>query len=512
MNKFVHSALIVIVLIGFFLRLYKIQNPVADWHSWRQADTAAVTRNYEKFGINILYPKYDDYSDVSGNGLFNLNGYRFVEFPIFNLVHFGLYKIVPPVLTKFIVAGSHVTESLPSLIKLNREKLITLKNDLFITSSSVHTLEIWGRLTSVIFACISMILIYFLTKRHSAQLAGVVAAFIYAVLPYNVYFTRVILPDPAMTTFFLATLNAYDKFNQVKNNKWLFITAALGACAVLIKPVAIFFLLPITLTQLRKHKSNLLRKKEFWLLHISFILPFLAWRTWSHRHPEGIPASTWLLNGNHIRFKPSFFNWIFGERVGGMILGKWGLFPALVGIGSGVEYLLYMIIGSLAYLCVVATGNVQHDYYQIAIVPCLAMAVGIGFNKLWNTKVQKVLAIICVVFMSTLPWYSIRGLYQINNYSIILAGQAVDKIVPKDATIIAPYQGDTAFLYQTNRPGFAYLYPPLKDMIDNYKTTYYVSVNYDDDTNAIMKKYTIVEQKPEYVIVKLEEKLRNNQP
>lgn len=36
----------IILLIALFLRLYEIDGPIADWHSWRQADTASVSRIY----------------------------------------------------------------------------------------------------------------------------------------------------------------------------------------------------------------------------------------------------------------------------------------------------------------------------------------------------------------------------------------------------------------------------------------------------------------------------------
>ncbi|MBP9759174.1 hypothetical protein KBD45_05760, partial [Candidatus Dojkabacteria bacterium] len=53
-----------LLIVGFIVRLYKIDNPVADWHSWRQADTSAVSRNFINDGINTLYPTYDDISSI----------------------------------------------------------------------------------------------------------------------------------------------------------------------------------------------------------------------------------------------------------------------------------------------------------------------------------------------------------------------------------------------------------------------------------------------------------------
>ncbi len=442
-----------LLILGFAVRLYKIDNPIADWHSWRQADTSAVTRNFVKLGVDILYPRYDDYSDVSGNGLFNPNGYRYVEFPIFNLLHYSLFSIL---------------------------------------SSFGVTLEMAGRLTSVLASLVSTIFLYLIVTRRTNKSTGLLAAFFYLFLPYNIFFTRVVLPDPLMVTLFLAALY----FNDLKKNT---LTLIFGSLAILVKPIAIFFLLPIYLT-------------NFWL-GLVMLAPFGLWRLWSHRHPEGIPASLWLLNGNHIRFKGAFFQWIFGTRIGALILGKWAIWPFIVGIVSASPSFLIWIISSMLYLFTFAMGNVHHDYYQIPIIPSIAVLLAIGSYSIWHTKVRtllsRLLLVACILFGLAFSWYDVRGLYQINNWSIVHAGRAADKLLPKDAIVIAPYTGDTAFLYQTNRPGFAYLYLPEKDLKDKYGAMYYISVNYDDHTNRIINKYITLERTSEYVIVKLEEPIRD---
>ena len=85
--------LIIILLTAFLVRLYKIDSPIADWHSWRQADTAAVTRNFIKINFNPLIPKYDDMSGVAENPIANPNTFRFVEFPIYNIAVYPFYLI-----------------------------------------------------------------------------------------------------------------------------------------------------------------------------------------------------------------------------------------------------------------------------------------------------------------------------------------------------------------------------------------------------------------------------------
>ncbi len=473
-KKYQLVILAAICIAGIVLRLYKISNPIADWHSWRQADTSAVTRNFVKHGIDLLYPRYDDYSDVSGSGKFNPNGYRFVEFPIFNLIHLAFYRIFP-----------------------------------------FGTLEEWGRFTSVMAATTSAISLFFLARRRLGLATGLLTALFYLILPYNIYFTRVVLPDPLMVALFLVTLNMYDLSNSKKQARYLLLTCIFGAMTALVKPVGLFFLLPITLIQFKKYGFQVWKAKEFILCHLAFVVPFGLWRTWSYMHPEGVPLSGWLLNGNNIRFKGAFFQWIFGTRIGALMLGKWGVWPFLTGLVSAGSYAQAMVISAVLYLFTFATGNVQHDYYQLPIIPAVSLLLAIGSVRLWHaeasfvhTLIKRGLLLVSIAFMLAFSWYDLRGLYQVNNWSIVMAGQEVDKLAPRDAVVIAPYQGDTAFLYQTNRPGFAYLYKPLKDMIDKYHAKYYVSVNYDDDTNEIMNKYTVVVKKPEYVIVKLEEQLK----
>ena len=81
------------------------------------------------------------------------------------------------------------------------------------------------------------------------------------------------------------------------------------------------------------------------------------------------------------------------------------------------------------------------------------------------------------------------------------AGQAVDKLTPADAKVIAPYQGDTAFLFQTNRTGW-----PIGGRIDDkikMGATYYITTTDDDEAKQLEAKYTVVEKTSQYVLIRL---------
>src|SRR4030065_2790044 len=90
MKKLQILLLFLIIIGGIIFRLYRSNGPVADWHSWRQADTSAVSRNFVNLGFDLLHPRFDDLSNVA-SGLDNPEGYRFVEFPIYNAFQAGLF-------------------------------------------------------------------------------------------------------------------------------------------------------------------------------------------------------------------------------------------------------------------------------------------------------------------------------------------------------------------------------------------------------------------------------------
>src|SRR5689334_21969635 len=92
MKRFLTPTLIVLFVLGFLLRLYRFDNPVADWHAFRQSDTNAVSQVYVNEGIDLLYPRYYDISNLQ-SGKDNPEALRFVEFPIFNAVQASLFII-----------------------------------------------------------------------------------------------------------------------------------------------------------------------------------------------------------------------------------------------------------------------------------------------------------------------------------------------------------------------------------------------------------------------------------
>ena len=117
------------------------------------------------------------------------------------------------------------------------------------------------------------------------------------------------------------------------------------------------------------------------------------------------------------------------------------------------------------------------------------------------------LLVACVLFMLAFSWYQVRDFFNINNPTIVEAGRAVDRLVPQEAKVIAPYGGDTAFLYQTNRRGW-----PIGIEIEKFRklgAEYYVNVNFDEEVKWLEEKYCLLEKTPKYIIIDLTRECQN---
>lgn len=472
-NPYIYLSLILVL--AFMLRLYKIDNPIADWHSWRQADTAAVARNLYDEEFNPFFPRGDDMSTISEiSPKLNLERYRFVEFPIYPMIVAGAY---------FANGGA---------------------------SDSI------ARLVSVFFSLGSIIFIFLIVKKYSDNIHALLSSFVFATLPFSIYYSRVTLPEPSLVFFSLGMFYYVDKWIFQNKSSQMFLAILFTACAFLTKPMAGFFLLPLIYSYFQKEGLKF-PPVRYWIFIILGLLPFGLWRYWISQFPEGIPASSWLLNGNGIRFRPAFFRWIVGDRLGREILSITGGFLFLLGLVikpvAKSSYLLHLLTASsFLYLVVFATGNVQHDYYQALLTPALSIFLARGFWLLFKgipiflpRIVTIPLAIFLLMITYYLTWNEVKGLYQVNNWAIVRAGEAAQSLIPKNEIVVAPYMGDTAFLYQINRSGFPLIITTVEEMKRDHKVNFLISTTRDAKTAWLMNKYKTLAETSDYIIVDLRE-------
>jgi hypothetical protein len=449
-NRLTLLVFAVLVVVAFSLRLYKIDNTLTEWFSWRQSDTAAVGRFLIKDGFNFLKPKYYDLSNIQ-SGLDNPEGLRFVEFPLYSGVFASLYRFI-----------------------------------------GIFPLEVWARFTTAILSIISLAVVYYLLKKEYGQLEAFFGALFFAVAPYVVYYSRSILPDmPAISLTMVAIFFFY---RYVKGRAYNFLLSAVFfALALLVKPVVIFYFLVIFYLLLKK---NIRSYKKIVLLAIFSLitfLPLILWRLYITEFPEGIPASQWLLTAVNtggglqtVFFRPAFFRWIFFERINNLILGGYLTVFTVLGIFSNsnsgkskIPLHIVFLVASLFYLFTFQGGNVQHDYYQIIITPAIAILVGVGIGdfirrKNYGSLFLRIIGITVIFALSVFfSYYQIKDYYLQNNDQILVADVIRSLTKPNDI-LVTDTTGDTTLLYLSDRRGYPAPYksfPELKKQGADYFIT-----------------------------------------
>jgi len=480
-----HRIILVLLVLALAARLYKISTPLLDWHSFRQADTASVTQQFVVNGIDVLHPKYHDLSNIQ-SGKDNPDGWRMVELPL------------PQALVALVV------RAVPSF-----------------------SLVVVSRLLTIFFSLITLISIYYLVKDISGEIPARLASLVFAILPYSVFYSRVIMPDPIMVSLSTASILCFWLWTKKGQTKFLVLTGLLMGLSLLIKPFSLF-LVPVFLVMTAVQFSKIGWKKLFAALFVGGIalLPLLWWRNWILQFPEGIPASDWLYNGpiNDVppRLRPVWFRWLWYERLTKLILGYVGvtfLFSNFVSFFSKIskrtrnELAIYgsWWLAVVIYFIVIARGNVQHDYYQIFMLPILCISVGRGiyllfeFLKKYGLKIAYSTIVVLFFSMLFFAWQQIKGYYSINHWEYVEAGQRVQTLTDPSALVIAPAFGDTVFLFQTRRRGW-----PIGFGIDekiSMGAQYYITSSYDDEARELEKKYMTIEKTDKYLFLDLQQEL-----
>ncbi len=452
--------LVIILSIGLIVRLYKINSPLADHYSWRQVDTASVAKNFVERGFDLLHPRYHDLSNIQ-SGKENPQGWRMVEFPLYNAIFGLLYKLNPSL-----------------------------------------SLEVYGRLTSTVFTLISIAILYYLLLKEYSLTAAAIGGISYALLPFVVFFTRVVLPEPTAISFIMISIfftYLYSREKKKIKTAILYLFSLLFfTLAILVKPTTVFFALPIVYLFFKKHHVFALAKLRFWAYFIFSLTPFLIWRIYILNYPEGIPAFNWLTTKINtpqglqpIFFKPAFFRWIFFERINNLILGGYLTFFLVYGIIKNKNGLFVsMLLSSLIYLLTFQGGNVQHEYYQTLIFPTIAAFLGIGAERLGKELKNKTVALLLfsIIFLFSLyfSFYKVREFYRIPP-DLINYARIIKTFTKPDDLIITDTMGDTTLLYLSERKGAPAPYKDL-DELKNQGYKYFITYNKETAKKILKEK------------------------
>jgi len=336
------------VLLAIALRLKGIHDPILDHPGWRQGDTASIAKNFATLQYDIFYPQ-TNYNGPPPN-------YVELELQIVPIIAATLYKFV----------GIH---------------------------------EVIGRLVTIAFSAGTVaVLVFFGRWLFASEIAGLLAALLYAIMPGSIYYGRTFTPDATMVFFLTAALYVVARM-LVDEERWTPRTLAratiLLTLAFLAKPVSLAALVPIVALIVERANSG--RTFRWGAIALLLIFPLGVLYGYDRvvsSHAEWhwasgitrlhvLPAlQASLHNAAALHLKLTRFRAVLG-MLAQIMIGPAITAFAILGFfltpaTTRSRTLLWgWLIGGLAYTYVVVTVE-RVDYYMFLLLP-LAALTGAGF-------------------------------------------------------------------------------------------------------------------------------------
>ena len=388
----------IILILALAVRLVGFTRPYISEHWIKQLQVAPIALNFHHHGYNILWPETDYSADKPG--------YIEIEFQLVTWLTAILYNLF-----------------------------------------GVH--EWVGRLVTVTFSMIGMGLLFALMRREIGQRAATFGLLFYAFAPSSVYFSRVLMSEPAMLCFSIALVYLF--FRYLETEKWNHWVGALvcGMLAFLVKLPAVHLALPLGYLAYRKYGWAMFKQWQLWAFAVLSVVPAAAYYMHAHRNIGPEYFSVGVGFGGQMWFSPHHFlnpqsyslmlNRLLKEHLTAV-----GLVLLPLGVcyewGRGQRRLFHWwLAGVLVYFVVVSGGNLRQNYYQLPLIPAAAGLIGLAwaavsvmkaFKPGGGTALVAGFAILCV--WGAQPFYE-------EYKAIPRSAQVLDKLDPaKHAVIVMP--------------------------------------------------------------------------
>ncbi len=235
------------------------------------------------------------------------------------------------------------------------------------------------RQITAVFWVISGVFLFLAARRLVSPDGALLTASFYLFLPYTVYASRSLQPDPLMVAFLAAFIWALAGWSDEENWRWAILAGLFGGLAILLKVVAIFFIAGGALVLILKKMplKDALNNAQIWGIALLALFPTLAY------YVNGLALSGGTSQNYSGRFfpelliSPSFYlRWglnlnemlgylaialallgllLFPKEKNGIVFGLWG------------AYILYGLVFNYHFS--------THDYYQMPFLPVAALSL-----------------------------------------------------------------------------------------------------------------------------------------
>ncbi|NIM93313.1 MAG: hypothetical protein GTO18_06340 [Anaerolineales bacterium] len=397
-------ALLIIFSVGFAIRLYDLTDPPLDFHETRQLGSAVIARG-------MYYQMLDAAPEEQRDMAINL----WHEAPVYE-----------PQLLERLVATTYLI---------------------------VGAEHLWiSRIFTSFFWLVGAVGIFILASIMTSVGGGLVAAAIFAILPYGIIASRSFQPDPVMVTAVIFAVLALYLWSEKPTWRRAVLAGLLCGLAVLLKAVAIFPVVGAFLGLIvssRDLKKTLLNPQT-WIIGLLAVAPAMIWNTLLITERASGLFGFWVLSFRDLIFDPSFYirwvgeiNYVVGFEV--FVLSLIGILLMKQGRAKGLMF--GTLFGYLIYGLALPYQIMTHDYYHLMLIAIVALGISCVAALIINQlrKGQRIwqyaALLICVAAVGSLLWSARVDLAREDYRSEVAGWKNLGEELPSDGSIIALTHG-----------------------------------------------------------------------
>ena len=248
--------------------------------------------------------------------------------------------------------------------------------------------HIWiARLYSDLFWVLAGLPLFLLSLEISGASGALMALLFYLFLPFGILSSRAFQPDPLMVALVICGAWASFRWAEGRNWKWAIAAGIFNGLAILVKNAA-FFPLVFGLAALAVEFGTVksLKDKQTWAVLVLSLLPAAIYTIYGF--VNGFMAQQFAFSiFPRIWIQPDFYlRWI-GQLEG--LFGVGALALALPGIflakRRGMAILTGLFLGYIVFGMTFADRLDSHDFYQMLLIPILAIAIAPVAEALFGT-------------------------------------------------------------------------------------------------------------------------------
>ncbi len=405
-----HRRALALILIAWSLLVHVpgLLSPLLDHHAHRQCQTASMSRNFYRHGMNLFHPELDTLGPPTRAG---------TEFPIYSYIVALLYKLF----------GIH---------------------------------EVLGRLFSVFLTAWSALFLFRFVSRRLGETTAFWSSLVMCSIPVHIYFTRTFQPEPMALWGVLGFLDYTDRWLRTGQRRDWLLALFLGATGPLLKLPYLYLIIGLAWALGVHRQKGPMRALGGFLL-LSILAFTVAWYAWAKSAPMQVLPMGLAYHVENLAPVFTFKFWLrqfvsrfpeIGATYAGVVLGVLGwqaIRNPFFKKWWAATFLYTLLCGQYGFI---------HQYTAIPWAPANAVLIAVGLVALWkkgqNAVALRLLAVLLVLAIPSHAALRIRHWYTVERTYLFRAREVVAQISQPQDLFFTNTDEHPVLLYYIDRYGY----------------------------------------------------------